>query len=75
MTNRRLAAEVWIVLGLSLGQAAVYAIVSLVVALGNGPLRDAIATLNANRSELPWLDVTLQLLFIGFALSLLSGRR
>jgi len=68
MTRRRLSAEVWIVLGLSLGQAAVYAIVSLVVALSNGPLRDAIASLNANRSDLPWLDITLQLLFIGFAL-------
>jgi membrane protease YdiL (CAAX protease family) len=66
--RRRLTAEVWIVLGLSLGQSAVYAIVSLAAALSRGPLRDATATLNANRSEREWLDLTLQLLTIGFAL-------
>jgi membrane protease YdiL (CAAX protease family) len=64
----RLTAEVWIVLGLSLGQSAVYAIVSLASALSRGPLRDATASLNANRSEREWLDLTLQLLSIGFAL-------
>lgn len=68
MTRRRLTAEVWIVLGLSLGQSAVYAIVGLAAALSRGPLRDATATLNANRSEREWLDLTLQLLAIGFAL-------
>ncbi|HUP99601.1 MAG TPA: CPBP family intramembrane glutamic endopeptidase [Aeromicrobium sp.] len=68
MTKRRLTAEVWIVLGLSLGQSAVYAIVSLVAALTRGPLHDATATLNANRSDREWLDATLQLLAIGFAL-------
>jgi membrane protease YdiL (CAAX protease family) len=66
--SRRLTAEVWIVLGLSLGQSAVYAIVSLAAALSRGPLRDATASLNANRSEREWLDLTLQLLSIGFAL-------
>ena len=68
MSRRRLTAEVWIVLGLSLGQSAVYAMVSLAASLSRGPLRDATATLNANRSEREWLDVTLQLLAIGFAL-------
>jgi membrane protease YdiL (CAAX protease family) len=68
MTPRRLTAEIWIVLGLSLGQSAVYAIVSLVAALTRGPLHDATATLNGNRSESEWLDATLQLLSIGFAL-------
>jgi membrane protease YdiL (CAAX protease family) len=66
--NQRLRAEVWIVLGLSLGQSAVYAIVSIAAALTRGPLRDATASLNANRSEREWLDLTLQLLSIGFAL-------
>jgi membrane protease YdiL (CAAX protease family) len=66
--NRRLTAEVWIVLGLSLGQSAVYAVVSLAAALSSGPLRDATASLNTNRSEREWLDLTLQLLSIGFAL-------
>jgi membrane protease YdiL (CAAX protease family) len=68
MTDRRLRAEVWIVLGLSLGQSAVYAVVSLVAALTRGPLSEATATLNANRSDRAWLDLTLQLLSIGFAL-------
>lgn len=64
----RLGAEVWIVLGLSLGQSAAYAVVALVSALTQGPLRDATAALNANRSDREWLDLTLQLLSIGFAL-------
>lgn len=55
-------------LGLSLGQSAVYAVVSLVAALTRGPLRDATATLNASRSDREWLDVTYQLLGVGFAL-------
>ena len=67
MIERRLRAEIWIVLGLSLGQSAVYAIVSLVAKLTRGPLRDATATLNPSRSERVWLDLTLQLLAIGFA--------
>jgi uncharacterized protein len=67
VTNRRLTAEIWIVLGLSLGQSAVYAVVSLLAKLTEGPLRDATATLNPNRSEREWLDLTLQLLAIGFA--------
>jgi membrane protease YdiL (CAAX protease family) len=64
----RIRAEVWIVLGLSLGQSAVYAVVSLVADLTRGPLRDATATLNSSRSDRQWLDLTLQLLGIGFAL-------
>ena len=66
--GRRTRAEVWIVLGLSLGQSAVYAIISLVAQLTRGPLRDATATLNASRSDRQWLDLTLQLVGIGFAL-------
>ena len=66
--NRRLTAEVWIVLGLSIGQSAVYAVVSLAAALSRGPLHEATASLNANRSDRAWLDLTLQLLAIGFAL-------
>ena len=61
-------AEVWIVLGLSLGQSAVYAVVSLLAQLTRGPLRDATATLNRSQSDRQWLDLTLQLLGIGFAL-------
>ena len=66
--GRSTRAEVWIVLGLSLGQSAVYAIISLVAQLTRGPLRDATATLNGSRSDREWLDLTLQLVGIGFAL-------
>ena len=66
--SRRTRAEVWIVLGLSLGQSAVYAVISLVAQLARGPLRDATATLNRSQSEREWLDLTLQLVGIGFAL-------
>nr|WP_194956499.1 CPBP family intramembrane glutamic endopeptidase [Aeromicrobium phoceense] len=61
-------AEVWIVLGLSLGQSAVYSVVSLARKLSEGPLRDSTATLNPSRDTVPWLDLTYQLLSIGFAL-------
>ena len=66
--TRRTRAEVWIVLGLSLGQSAVYAVVSLLAQLTRGPLRDATATLNRSQSDRQWLDLMLQLLGIGFAL-------
>lgn len=61
-------AEVWIVLALSLGQAGVYAVVSLVAKLSAGPLRSQTATLNASASPQEYLDLTYQLLAIGFAL-------
>lgn len=67
MTSR-IRAEVWIVLGLSLGQSAVYAVVSLLAKLSQGPLGESTATLNRSRSDREWLDLTLQLLGIGFAL-------
>lgn len=66
--RRRIRVEIWIVLGLSLGQSAVYAVVSLTAQLTRGPLRDATATLNSSRSDRQWLDLTYQLLGIGFAL-------
>ena len=66
---RRLTAEVWIVLGLSLGQSAVYAVVAIVARMTAGtPLAQQTATLNASRSPRPYLDLTYQLLSIGFAL-------
>lgn len=66
---RRLKAEIWIVLGLSLGQSAIYAVVSLIVKLtSDGGLRRSTATLNSSQSPREYLDLTLQLLGIGFAL-------
>ncbi|TDD98920.1 CPBP family intramembrane glutamic endopeptidase [Jiangella asiatica] len=68
-SRRRITAEVWIVLGLSLGQSAVYAVVSLIAKLTReGSLRDQTATLNAPQSTREYLDLTYQLLSIGFAL-------
>lgn len=65
---RRTTREIWLVLGLSLGQSAVYAVVSLIAKLTRGPLRDQQAILNAPQSSRPYLDLTYQLLGIGFAL-------
>jgi membrane protease YdiL (CAAX protease family) len=68
-SNRRVAAEVWIVLGLSLGQSAVYAVVNIAARLtADTPLAEQTATLNASQSERPYLDLVYQLLSIGFAL-------
>ncbi|WP_129339448.1 CPBP family intramembrane glutamic endopeptidase [Cellulomonas endophytica] len=67
--RRRLGVEVWIVLGLSLGRSGVYAVVTLLDRLTREQALGAqTATLNASRSERPWLDLTLQLLSIAFAL-------
>lgn len=65
----RLRTELWIVLGLSLGQSAVYAVVNLLARLtAETPLRDQAAALNPSRSPRPYLDLTYQLLSVGFAL-------
>jgi len=67
--RRRVTAEVWIVLGLSLGQSAVYALVNIVARLtADAPLSSQSTTLNPSRSPRPYLDLTYQLLNIGFAL-------
>jgi membrane protease YdiL (CAAX protease family) len=68
-TRRMLGAETLLVLGLSLGQSAVYATVSTVAKLtADGPLSKQTASLNTSVSPRPWLDLTYQLLGIGFAL-------
>ena len=68
-SRRRLRAEVLIVLGLSLGQSAIYAAVRLYARLtAEVPLAQQVATLNPTRSPRPYLDLTYQLLAIGFAL-------
>jgi membrane protease YdiL (CAAX protease family) len=66
---RGLQIEVVIVLLLSLGQSAVYAVVSLIAKLTAGtPLSQQTATLNPSQSPRPYLDLTYQLLGIFFAL-------
>jgi membrane protease YdiL (CAAX protease family) len=77
----RIRTEIWLVLGLSLGQSAVYSAISLTAKLTAGrPLAQQQATLNASVSPRPYLDLTYQLVGIGFtlvpvllALWLLSG--
>jgi membrane protease YdiL (CAAX protease family) len=66
--RRRLGAEVLIVLGVSLGQSGVYALVRLLAIATRGPVSAATATLNASRDDRPWLDLTYQLLEVVFAL-------
>jgi membrane protease YdiL (CAAX protease family) len=63
-------AELAIVLLVSLGRSAVYSVVNLVAALtAPGPLSAQAANLNNSLApERPWLDLTYQLLRIGFAL-------
>ncbi|KHK98436.1 CAAX protease [Microbacterium mangrovi] len=61
--------EIAIVLGLSLGQAAVYSILTLVQRLAAPtPLGKQSTALNQSQSPVPWLDVTYQLLDIVFSL-------
>lgn len=67
--SRAVRIEVAIVLLLSLGQSAVYAVVSIIAKLTAGrPLSQQTATLNPSQSPRPYLDLTLQLLGIFFAL-------
>ncbi|GAA0562427.1 type II CAAX endopeptidase family protein [Paractinoplanes ferrugineus] len=64
-----LTVEIVIVLLLSLGASAIYAVVSLIAKLTAGkPLSAQSAVLNASRSPRPYLDLTYQLLEISFAL-------
>ena len=67
--RRRITTEIWIVLGLSLGKSGLYAVVNIIDRLTAGPpLGSQSTTLNPSRSPRPWLDLTYQLLQIGFAL-------
>jgi membrane protease YdiL (CAAX protease family) len=60
--------ELLLVLGLSLGQSAIYSVVSLIAKLTQGPLSSQTTALNVSRSPRPYLDLTYQLLDIFFAL-------
>jgi membrane protease YdiL (CAAX protease family) len=66
----RLGLEVLIVLGISLGQSAVYAVLRIVERLTREvPLAQQTSTLNPSVTpERPWLDLTYQLVGIGFGL-------
>jgi membrane protease YdiL (CAAX protease family) len=67
---RRVAGtEILLVLGVSLGQSAIYSLVTIIARLtAEKPLSEQTATLNSSQSARPWLDLTYQLLGIFFAL-------
>jgi membrane protease YdiL (CAAX protease family) len=60
--RRRLGAEIWVVLGLSLAASAVYAVINLIGKLTAGPpLSAQRATVNQSVSPRPYLDLSYQL--------------
>lgn len=68
-SRRRMRAELWIVMGLSLGQTAIYAAVRLLERyLDTTPISGQTTTLNPSRSSIDVIDLIRQLLSIGFAL-------
>lgn len=66
----RLGLEVTLVLGLSLGRSAVYAVLSIIERSTRGtPLASQTSTLNASATpDRPWLDLSYQLVGIGFGM-------
>jgi membrane protease YdiL (CAAX protease family) len=70
VNRRRLGLEVVIVLGLSLGQSAAYAVLRIIERLTrNVPLAQQTSTLNPSVTpDRPWLDLTYQLVGIAFGL-------
>ncbi|HET9654443.1 MAG TPA: type II CAAX endopeptidase family protein [Kineosporiaceae bacterium] len=65
--RRRRIQEIWLVLGLSLGQSAVYSVISLTAKLTAGrPLAQQTATLNAPASARPYVDLAYQLADVVF---------
>lgn len=66
--RKRIKAEILIVLGLSLGQAGVYAVVELIDKLTRAPLSAQTTRLNPTLDDRQYFDLTYQLLGIFFAL-------
>jgi uncharacterized protein len=67
-SRRRVTFEVLLVLGLSLGQSAVYSVVQLIQKMTQAPLSQGTSTLNTVQSSREYFDFTYQLLGIIFAL-------
>ncbi|WP_062314185.1 CPBP family intramembrane glutamic endopeptidase [Demequina rhizosphaerae] len=68
-SRSRMRAEVLIVLGLSLGQTAIYAAIRLIERyVDTAPIASQSTTLNPSRSSIDWIDLIRQVLGIGFAL-------
>jgi len=70
LTRRVLRNEVLLVLGVSLGQSAVYSVVSLIAKLTREtPLSQQTTAMNTSQAPgRPWLDLTYQLLGVFFAI-------
>ncbi len=70
VSRKRWTAEVWIVLGLSLGQSAVYSLLSIIEKLSRPePLNEQTTSMNnAVVPDRPWLDLAYQLAGIVFPL-------
>ncbi|MDM4763355.1 CPBP family intramembrane metalloprotease [Galbitalea sp. SE-J8] len=68
MSRGRISAEVILVLALSLGQSAIYSIVSLIDLSTRGPISSQSTTLNPSQSSRELFDLVYQLLGIAFAL-------
>ena len=67
--RRRISVEIWIVLGLSLGKSAVYAIIEIISRLtAETPLGNQATEINGSVSERPYMDLLYQVVAIGFAL-------
>lgn len=67
-SRRRLIIEVLLVLGVSLGQSAVYSVVSLLDKMSRAPISEGTSTLNVVRNNREFFDFTYQILDISFAL-------
>lgn len=69
LSPRRLTAEVWIVIGLSLGASAVRAVVTIIERLTRETtLREQATQLNSQLHSRPMFDLAYQLINIGFSL-------
>jgi membrane protease YdiL (CAAX protease family) len=70
LDRTRVGLEILIVLGLSLGQSAIYSLLRIIERqTRNVPLAQQTSTLNASATpDRPWLDLTYQLVGIAFAL-------
>lgn len=67
-SRQRLIIEMLLVLGLSLGQSAVYSVFSLLDKMSRGPISQGTSTLNAVRNNREFFDFSYQILDIVFAL-------
>ncbi|WP_157085775.1 CPBP family intramembrane glutamic endopeptidase [Devriesea agamarum] len=67
-TAAKVRTEIILVMLLTLGQSAVYAVVSLIAKLSQGPLSGQTTAMNTSASPRPYLDLTYQLLDIFFNL-------